>query len=689
MPAELAEFQSELLQSIHLEAAAAGRFAEDAFFEWFCTHLIDAGEIDTADRAFYQGIRGIRIDGYGGDPATTDGTLNLIIADFSQSPNVERMTATELDAIFKRASNFLMKSLDRAFRNSLEETSAGFGLAELIASTWKAVSKVRILLISNRVLSERVDGRSAGMIEGKPVLYSVWDLGRLARFVMSGRTREEILVDFSDFGGALPALPAHLADADYEAYLAVMPGPTLAAIYDRWNARLLEQNVRVFLQARTSVNKGIRNTIDQDPEMFLAYNNGITATAAEVVTKHGTGGMEILKIRNLQIVNGGQTTASIFAASQKREASLSKVFVQMKLSVIPAERAEEVVPKISESANSQNKVNAADFFANHPFHLRFKKYSETILAPAPDGGIRNTKWFYERARGEYQDARGRLSASERKKFDLEHPKKQVITKTDLAKYLGVWEGLPHIVSRGAQKNFAQFAGRVGRQWAEDPDAFGEVYFRAAIAKAIVFRETETLVSSQPWYEGGYRANIVAYAIAKLAHDVAKEGRSVDFERIWKSQGMSVHMKSALASTAETVKVVIESPSGSVSNVSEWAKQQACWDRASELKLTWTKAWLVELISQSDWIEKEKEGRKEQQEMNGIEAQTAVVNAGAETWRQVKQWGVENKKLSQKEIDILTVAVSIPKLIPTDKQSLYLLNTLRKLREEGCPFGGSI
>src|SRR6185503_14287648 len=101
-----------------------------------------------------------------------------------------------------------------------------------------------------------------------------------------------------------------------------------------------------------------------------------------------------------------------------KHVDLSRVFVQVKLSVIPAERSEQVVPKISEYANSQNRVNAADFFANHPFHLRFKEFSEKLLAPSPDGSFRESKWFYERARGQFQDARGGLSASAQRKFDL-------------------------------------------------------------------------------------------------------------------------------------------------------------------------------------------------------------------------------------------------------------------------------
>lgn len=689
MSIELDTYHHEFFQEIHRDADSDGQYAEDAFFEKFCEHLIEAGELETADRAPYVSPRGIRIDGYGGDPATSEGALSLIISDFSQSQEVRTLTATEMDANFRRASAFLTKALDPTFRRSLEETSPGFGLADLIASSWPAVNKVRLILITNRILSARVDGREAGVLEGKPVTYGVWDLSRLFRYVSSGRSREEIVVDMEEYGGPLPALPAHLTDAGYESYLLVVPGAQLASIYGRWGARLLEQNVRVFLQARGGVNKGIKNTIENDPEMFFAYNNGITATAEEVIGHSVGGRLMVTGLRNLQIVNGGQTTASIYAASQRKQIDLSKLFVQMKLSVIPPERAEIVVPRISEYANSQNKVNAADFFANHPFHLRMKDFSQLTFAPSPDGTFRESKWFYERARGQYQDARGNLSVAERKKFELEYPKKQVFSKTDLAKYVSVWEDLPHIVSRGAQKNFAHFASMIGKAWDDQPDAYNEAYFRHLIAKAIVFRATEDLVTNQPWYEGGYRANAVAYSIAKLAHDVRVSGRAVNFEAIWRSQSMSSAMREALTIAAEQVMNVLTNPPSGLKNVTEWAKQPACWTRVEALRISWPASWLGELLSADEQKGAAKSAIKEQQVLNGIEAQTAVVTAGATFWRQVKNWAIENGVLTAKELEIIEIAASMPRVLPTEKQSIVVIKALNKLRAEGCSIGAEV
>ena len=267
--------------------------------------------------------------------------------------------------------------------------------------------------------------------------FSVWDLGRLHRFVSAGTGREEVLIDLEeDFGGALPALPAHLTRGGLRG---VSDGDTrteqLAAIYDRWGAASPRAE-------RASVPSGAGKRQQGHPEHHRERLGDVLRVQQWDHGDRGgggdpreAGGLLIRALRNLQIVNGGQTTASIHAASRKKDVDLSRVFVQVKLSVVGPARAVEIVPRISEYANTQNRVSAADFFANHPFHIRTEEFSRRIFAPSPDGTFRESKWFYERARGQYQDARGKLSGSPRTKFDLEYPKSQVVSKTDLAKFL--------------------------------------------------------------------------------------------------------------------------------------------------------------------------------------------------------------------------------------------------------------
>lgn len=678
------EFAREFFQEIVTESDADGQFMADVFFERFCDELQAAGDLETADRAFHLGAgsTGIRVDGYGGDPDDNGGLLSLIVADFNQSPEVGRLVASEMDTILQRPLRFLKKALDPAWRNGLEETSPGFGLADLIAQRWSRIDRVRILLISNRELSERVEGRDAEEIDGRPVTHAVWDLRRLHRFVTVSHGREDMEIDLeADFGGAIPILPAHLQGADYQSYLAVVPGPLLADIYDRWGARLLEQNVRVFLQAKGGVNKGIRQTLETDPAMFFAYNNGLTATAEAVRTESRDGQIVLTGLRNLQIVNGGQTTASIHAA-RRAKVDLSRVFVQMKLSIVDQARAGEIVPRISEYANSQNRVNAADFFANHPFHVRMQGFSRRMFAPSPDGTFRETKWFYERARGQHADARALLTPAQRKKFDLENPRAQVFSKTDLAKYQNAWGGKPDKVSLGAQKNFADFAQAIGVAWKKDEDGFNEGWFREAVAKAILFRAAEKIVSEQSWYEGGYRANIVAYATAKMAHDLAASSHSLDFAAIWQKQAIDEPIRAGLAVAAKAVHDVLVTPPDGISNVTEWAKKQACWARVQSLKVAWPRRFLDAAVSADDTKEQKRDDRRVRRALSGIEAQKAVLAGGGPFWREALEWGRGHRALSETEAGILSVASQIPSRLPSEAQSVKAMQALEKLRAKG-------
>ena len=683
MALTLEEFYKDLFQEVLTAADANGQYLEDSFFEIYSEQLVQAGDIDTADRSSYAPeTGGIRVDGYGGDPTLATGVLSLIILDFKQVERISSLTNTEMDKIFNRLNNFLIKSIDSKFRNSLEESSPAFGLADLISSRWSKISKVRFILFSNQKLSSRVDGREADEFDGKAITYSVWDIERLYRFAAGGKGREDIVINLEqEYGKGFSILPAHLDQAGYEAYLSVVPGQQLAEIYDKWGARLLEQNVRVFLQARGNINKGIKNTIENNPEMFFAYNNGITATAEEITTKDTEIGNQLIEVKNLQIVNGGQTTASIHAAYRKGT-DLSKVSVQLKLSIVPLEESAEVVPKISEYANSQNKVNAADFFANHPFHIRMEDFSRRLFAPSADGSFRESKWFYERARGQYQDSRNKLSVSERKKFDLEYPKSQLFTKTDLAKYLNVWELIPDIVSKGAQKNFARFALDIGKSWGKNKNIYNEGFFKEACAKAIIFRFTEKLVTAQDWYQGGYRANIVAYSIAKLAYETHQKGLVVDFQKVWRNQKVSEGITAAMTEVSRHVHDIIINPPVGIRNVTEWAKNQACWSSVKNSHLDLPSSYLNELVETEEDKVRKGVAEKDQKILDGIAAQAFIVNAGADFWVRSLNWAVDRGVITHKEEGLLKTATFIPSKIPTEKQSPLIISTLKKLMLEG-------
>ena len=674
------DFRQELLAGT--EANLSFQLSE--FMDVVTNELIDTGFIDGYEFCHYRAQRGIRVDGYWFDD---EGSLNLFIADFECRDELLSLTKTDVDAAFRRLKKFFETCRDKDLYKDLEETSPEYGLAREIKDRRLQIRRVNFFLISERVLSDRIQSIEGGSQNGIYTAFHVWDISRLQRQHSSKGYKEVLNIDFSQMtGSGISCLPAHLGLGAYQAYLVVMPASILSDLYEKYGSRLLEQNVRCFLQARGKVNKGIRTTILNEPEMFFAYNNGITATAQEVEVRRSENGLEIVNIRDLQIVNGGQTTASLFHTHRKDKASLEKIFIQMKLSVISESESESVVPRISEYANTQNRVNAADFFSNHPFHIRIEEFSRRIWAPAPAGALRETKWFYERARGQYADAQSKLTSGEKKRFQAEYPKPQMFTKTDLAKFENVWDEKPTFVNLGAQKNFAQYAKRIGQEWDRNPDSFNEFYFHRAIARAILFRKTEKLVSAQPWYNGGYRANIVAYTLALLGFYCEKRNQSINFMKLWEMQSVPECIQQAIEVTAKLVNDSITNSEAGISNVTEWCKKELCWTRlhgkVNELDKLLSKRFRDELISTTKIAEEKRSARRTQKIDNGIEAQKKVLEISGAKWQSLLHRAQEKGLLSPKETGILQIAAQIPGKIPSEKQSIILVGLLTKVEQEG-------
>lgn len=573
-----------------------GQMREEAFTEEMLEDLTEAGEISEAEICYFRSLH------HGQAPATKvnaycfagdDMTLDLFVCIYDDGDAVLSITAAEVLRHFKLARGFLQRSLD-GFHTQLEESHEVFDLARRIYEQREALGTVRIYLLTNGIAKipkeEAFEAESFGEIQLKPIL---WDIAKLHQFHESGRQREEITLDFlaeSDRG--IPCLCREDGTGEYWTFLAFFPGLTLARIYGDYGPRLLERNVRSFLQVRGKVNKGIQQTISETPNRFLAYNNGISATAREVEMTEVSEGLYLLtQASDFQIVNGGQTTASIYHAWKKEKADISNVTVQVKLTLAkdPAVLA-EFVPLISLYANSQNKVNTADFSANGTFHQRLEELSRTIVAPSIDGLGRGTRWYYERARGSYLDDKSRAGTpAQIRAWEREHPIAQKFTKTDMSKFENTWNELPHLVSRGAEKNFAH--------WTADHDDKGwpvadAQYFRRLVAKTILFRRTEDIVSAQEY--PGYRANIVTFSIAWL---VRRSGRRINLDDIWRHQSISTHLAKALDAVAHEARHHITNPPGG-RNVTEWCKKEECWNAFRDTPINLPEGWDVGLADVS-------------------------------------------------------------------------------------------
>jgi hypothetical protein len=314
------------------------------------------------------------------------------------------------------------------------------------------------------------------------------------------------------------------------------------------------------------------------------------------------------------------------------------------------------------------------------------EFSRRIWAPPQPGAQRETKWFYERARGQYLDAQSKLTAGEQKRFKAEFPKAQMFTKTDLAKFENVIDDHPKWVNLGSQKNFARYALRIGKEWERSSDSFNEMYFRRAIARGILFRTTERLVSEQPWYNGGYRANIVAYTLSMLGEIAKTRKGTVNYSRVWASQSVDDTLLQSLRIIAEAVNESIINPPQGISNISEWCKREGCWAKLSEqvddIADRLPKGFWRGLTSAEDNLHETRTARESQRIENGIEVQRYVFEVPQAQWAKIIKEGMNRSLLTPKEVDILRIAEQIPAKIPTEKQSAVLLEVLGKARDEG-------
>jgi hypothetical protein len=686
------EFRNSFLQTVRARAESSMDFMRAGFVEEVGERLADAEEFTDFEACRFESTHGrkrLKIDGYSFDEA--DNSLALLVADFSNDDEMPSFGAPDASKLFLMLRAFLEEALEGKLTDgSIEESHPAHGLASDLISWHGKVTKYRFYLASDGQLKTKVKDWPDDTVRGVPTEFHIWDIPRFHTAYMSATGRDELIVEFSEFGGkGLSCLAAEASDGEYKAYLCMIPGAVLAGVYERYGSRLLEGNVRSFLSTRGKVNSKIQQTIRNQPEMFFAFNNGIAATAEDISIEYGEAGARILSATNLQIVNGGQTTASLAMAGRgttgKRDgADLSRVMVQMKLSVLSATKASELIPEIARYANSQNKVSDADFFANHPYHIRLEEFSRRIFT-APSGGAQyGTHWFYERARGQFVNEQIRLSAPQKRQFELQNPKLQLLTKTDIAKFENTWRGLPNKVSMGAQKNFMLFAELISKSWLEDENQFNEEYFKNLIGVAILFRKTEILVKQQPWYQGGYRANIVTYTLAKLRDMIAEQalGKQMDLRSIWDRQAVPSVIVEQIIVIAKRVFYLLTDPSRPKDNVTEWAKMQACWDRVKNADIQLNSSAMNVLLDLRAGIVASKKAKTAQNIDNGISTQIAVLNVTGSQWARLRTWANEKALLTSTQSDLLLLASKIPLKLPTDKQCGIIWQLHQKLIEEG-------
>lgn len=684
------EYKNDFLETVRVSASEDMTSINNAFLDTAVNILEDAEEIDDFIVGYFNGNgprnKKMVMDGYYYDEYNK--SLVVLYSDFTNGEE-ESLTNTDIEKDCNCLRN-LVESCEDGFILSarFEETSPGVELANLIKLKNDEIIKYRFYIVTDKKLSNRVKNLNQHKIGNKIVYLNIWDMNRFYNMYASNQVKESIDINFKSTE-VIPCINAVNEDK-YKAYLAVIPGPVLANLYIEYGSRLLEGNVRSFLSIKGKVNKGIRNTLLNEPNMFFAYNNGIAATATEMdvdpITKC------ITRIKDLQIINGGQTTASIanVILQDKNPAAVENIFVPMKISIVDGDKANEIIPQISRFANSQNKVDESDFFSNHPYHIRLEEFSRKIFAPPVNGNMYQTIWFYERAKGQYTQAQMKLTAGEKKKFQTKNPKSQVLKKVDVAKYLNTFSCRPDIVSKGAQASMRYFAEIITRKWEQSDLEYNENYYKKLISYAIIFKETEKLVTDQDWYKEikAYRANIVTYSIAVIVDKLNKlySDKSIDYKKIWNEQKMYKELRNQLLRTTKEMLAFITRDDRQTLNVTEWCKKEECWKRASSYNFELNEEFVESLVDNYLIKQEEKDSKKEQKMVNQLNADIQVIGLGQEYWEKVYNWGREQKLFTPIEDDLIRLSSTFEQTgkIPSSKQAAIILQTREKLIEEGMP-----
>lgn len=481
---------------------------------------------------------------------------------------------------FNYLSAFFREAMDGSlFKNmEVEDTDEIVEVAKLVQSTKGHINQLRLYVITDGLTDPSAAIAAVESDEGFIIEYNIWDIQRVYQQHNLRAGKEKVEIDFpTSYNTELQCLKMSDANPYIDAYLAIIPGITLAKIYKQYQQVLLEKNVRTFLQFKGKVNKQIRKTLREQPDMFFSYNNGISTTASEITLKEVDGMLYITNLYDWQIVNGGQTTASIAACLSDKEVDLNKVFVPMKVSVVKdKENDEEIVKAISTSANSQTAIKNSDFSANEPYLVSLESFSRQEWVPNGNNKPIN-KWYFERTRGQYLDQLAQLSGFNEKAFKIEYPKTQKITKTDIAKFENLWKQRPFDICRGGEKNYQLFVADIKR---ENP-VITPAYFKKMIAKCILFNTIDSVVKSKKL--GGYKANMNAYIMASIA---CLSGGKLDLMYIWENQRVQQDVVDKIEELIPLVwnHITTTGNGNQSANVGEWTKKPECWNRL-KLKLS--------------------------------------------------------------------------------------------------------
>ena len=694
---DLLEYRKSFLNDIKVTATEEERYPYAVFIDEVSELMINEWSLlSSIEQCPYSEPKGTRAFKsmliHAGSLDVPMNTINLLYADFDENEE-ETITNSDIKSHTSKMINFVENALKDYFADG-EQSNPAVQLGLDIKRQRADIYKIHLFIISTNKINKSV--KSIGLddmeVDGQTykVELDVIDIEKIFNAQLATSVREDVVINVCDFGiSGIPCIRANINAGSHEAYLAVVPGEFLSEIYKKYGPRLLEKNVRSFLQLRGGVNKGIRQTIINERENFFSYNNGISTTAKSIKLEEIAGiGQCITSFTDFQIINGGQTTASLASASIKNKAPLDKIFVQMKLSVIleEGEVGDEFIRKISEFANSQNKVTAADLVSNHPFYQRIEGFSRKIYAPAAKGVPYQTRWFFERSRGQYEQPKMKMTKAECATYDRTNPKKQKFDKKDLAKYMNSADMRPYDVAWGGEINSVRFQRDMAKQWESDKSEFNESYFRDLVAKAIVFNGIRKAILKNEQYQEspGYLIQTTTYAFSKLMHEIQKLALFMDYKFIWDKQDMPDFLLNDAVEIALSVREVLFTPG--IGNVESYCKKKECWEKISSISYNLSDSTKAFLLSKDEIRGEKKVAQKEQKFVDGISVELEVFKLGADYWQNLCKTAQDQNVISSGEIQLLQLAVQYCSGSRNLPQSHFkrIIEVREKIREAQIP-----
>ncbi len=528
--------------------------------------LYDNGTISDYELLYFEkelsNKTNIKINGY--SFSEEDLRLDLFVTHYDPSDQLQEIKFSQISELIESAKNFYTHSTKKLYQNINKKEDA-FDIAKNIYKYAKEITTIRIFVLTNSLCEKNPTIEREGKIEFQSFLL---DTRRIYSSSLGGPDATNIIIDFTKFKEKVRCMLAHKTSDKISSYMAFIPGEVLFNIYRLFGQRLLNLNVRSFLQLGTKINKGIKETLINEPERFFSYNNGIVVVVDNIDVGQDKDGLYLKSASGFQIVNGGQTTATLFRTKkQDNKIRYDNVVVPAKITLVKKESLSEVVPKISEFANTQNIVKKADFSSRHPFHINIKNLSNKIRT------AEGQQWFYERMRGEYQMQKMKqkdLGKNKKSKILEVSPSNMKMTKEDLGKFINCWHYLdPHIACTGAQKSFVTFMNLLNdKKFHEKID---DDFFIKYCAIAILFNKTSKIIKDNEAI-GGYRSQVLNYTISLISYHTS---RKINFNLIWADQDISHQLRNIINKLSFKIYETIQK-TASGKNISEWCKQEECW-----------------------------------------------------------------------------------------------------------------